>query len=107
MTKPILVIKIPHDTEDRAFKGLQTAIKNIGIESQYYIFIIKLLSTTEIVFETYNVENVPEIKFDELREKFEYKHDYSISEHHIFKISEDLGNFILNLEKENEVIYQL
>jgi len=43
----------------------------------------------------------------ELREKFEYKHDYSISEHHIFKISEDLGNFILNLEKENEVIYQL
>lgn len=69
MTKPILVVRIPHDTDDRAFRALQAAIKNVNIESQYFVFIIKLLSVKEITFEVYGIKkDVKDVDMDQLIE---------------------------------------
>lgn len=65
MAKPILVIRIHYSASDR-FKEIRgMALK--AVDNEYHVLMVAF-DESDVKFETYNVDNQPEIDYEQLKE---------------------------------------
>ena len=69
MSKPILIVKFPHDAAFQDLEAASTLMTNKGIELDYHILIIHDFSNNEgIKFECFNAPHT-DIEFNELKDR--------------------------------------
>lgn len=69
MSKPILIVRFPHDAQLDQLEAADKAINKKGINQDYHFLIVKDNSNnTGIVFECFNAPHT-EIEFEELKNR--------------------------------------
>lgn len=69
MSKPILIVRFPHDTDMQQLEDTSEVLSNKGIQLDYHILIVKDFSVNDgLKFECLNAPHT-EIEFNELKER--------------------------------------